>query len=239
MFSIIQYPQEDQAYAFLLSYLRTHLVTIFADCEIRYEGRAYSTAKKSPRLIIIKQDGSIIVHEHEKREPINWQPPGTEIYVSKDPLMIKGVRKNPKETLIIYLNNVYYITSALVKEGEFNLKGDEIDLVNAVIKNPSLIEDGLKIVQREYRTPLGIVDLLAKDKNGIAVMIEFKRRRASLQAVSQLQRYVMFGNIQFGKCRGILVAPGITQNARKLLEQLNLEFKELDFKKIQLIQAVS
>ncbi|AWR97918.1 DUF91 domain-containing protein [Acidianus sulfidivorans JP7] len=227
MFSILQYPDFITSYQFLNSSIYNGMITIFSDCEITYRGRASSIASLAPRLIIIKPDGSLIVHENVKREPLNWQPPGTKIIIIQDPLTIIGVRKNPKEELRIRLHKIYYITSAQVKDGKFKLEGDEIDLVNAVIKNPALIENGLKILQREYRTPYGIVDLFGEDINGIKVVMEFKRRKASLQAVSQLYRYIIYCNKQFGKCRGILVAPEITDNARNLLNQLNLEFKQI------------
>ncbi|ARM76710.1 endonuclease NucS [Acidianus manzaensis] len=230
MFSILQEPDFSQAYQFLSNSIYNRLITVFADCDIIYEGRASSIATLAPRLIIIKLDGSLIVHENVKREPLNWQPPGTKILIIKEPFTILGIRRKPKEELRIRLHNIYYITSALVKDGEFKLEGDEIDFVNAVIKNPNLIENGLKIIQREYRTPYGIVDLLGEDSNGIKVIMEFKRRRASLQAVSQLHRYVIYGHKQFGKCRGLLVAPSITENALNLLRNLNLEFKQLNIK---------
>ncbi|RLF79289.1 endonuclease NucS, partial [Thermococci archaeon] len=73
----------------------------------------------------------------------------------------------------------------------------------------------------------GIVDILGKDKNGNIVVLEFKRRRADLHAVSQLKRYVETIREEYENVRGILVAPSLTSGARRLLEKEGLEFKKL------------
>jgi RecB family endonuclease NucS len=195
---------------------------MFAYCSIDYEGRAASSATYADRLIIIKPDGTLIVHEREKREPINWQPPGTIITatVDEDELIIKGIRKTPYEILKIKIPLVYTITVMKVGTGDFRLWGSEAELVNRVIQNPSLIEDDFTPLEREYETPYGKIDLLGKDSNGNYVVLEFKRGQAQLQAVSQLKRYVDYMHEKFGpNIRGGIVAPGITSNAYKLLKK--------------------
>jgi len=71
------------------------------------------------------------------------------------------------------------------------------------------------------------VDILGKDKNGNIVVLEFKRRRADLHAVSQLKRYVETIREEYENVRGILVAPSLTSGAKRLLEKEGLEFKKL------------
>jgi len=78
-----------------------------------------------------------------------------------------------------------------------------------------------------------MIDLCGIDKYGNFVIIEFKRRKAGLEAVSQLKRYVDEIRKEKGeKVRGILAAPDITENALKLLRESNLEFLKIS-KKIQ------
>lgn len=225
MSSVLLNPSLEDAYEFLSKNIYKTLVTLFADCEIEYHGRASSFASIAPRLIIIKVDGSVIVHEHTKREPINWQPPGSIISVLKSSkLSIESIRKMPKERLYIILDRVYYITSAEVKSGVFTLEGSEKDIVDLVMKNPSLIEEGFKVAEREHRTPYGIIDLLGYDKFGNPFVLEFKRSRATLQAVSQLYRYYMYFVEKYGRARGALVSPGISEKALNLLGKLGLEY---------------
>ena len=71
------------------------------------------------------------------------------------------------------------------------------------------------------------MDVLGRDKDGNIVILELKRRRADLHAVSQLKRYVEAMREEYERVRGILVAPSLTSGARKLLEKEGLEFRKL------------
>lgn len=100
-------------------------------------------------------------------------------------------------------------------------------MVNEVMRNPSLIEEGFKPIRSEVETPYGKIDLIGEDFQGNTVIIEFKRSTAQLQAVSQLKRYVDYYKSMGKSVRGILVAPSITSSARKLLTEYGLEFRKL------------
>lgn len=227
MYSVLLEPKSSEAYRFLLDKIYKELVVIFSNCEVWYKGRAESKASISPRLIIIKPDGTVIVHESVKREPLNWQPPGTKIRLTETPLIVHAERQKPKEVIEILLNKIYYITTSKVENGDFIIKGREIDIVDSIIKEPYIIEDGFRPIEREYKTPYGKVDLIGVDKEGKIVVIEVKRSKAQLQAVSQLYRYyIYFREMKGDKIRGILVAPDITQHAMELLLRLGLEFKK-------------
>lgn len=222
LYIIVDQPELKDASDLINQYCRTHVITMFAYCKIDYVGRASSLANYADRLILIKPDGTLIIHERDKREPINWQPPGTIInaVVDEDELVIKGIRKTPYELLIIRIPLVYTMTIMRVGTGDFRLWGSESELVERVIKNPNLIEEGFIPLEREYETPYGKIDLLGKDSNGRYVVLEFKRGQAQLQAVSQLKRYVDYMREKIGSdVRGCIVAPGITNNAYKLLKK--------------------
>ncbi|MEM3203473.1 MAG: endonuclease NucS [Saccharolobus sp.] len=237
MYFILSEPSNDEAYRFLLNKIYKELTVIFADCEIIYKGRAESIASNAARLIILKPDGTVIVHESTKREPLNWQPPGTKILLEMkyDKLRIIAERHRPKEIIEIVLEKIYYITSSEVKDGDFVIKGREIDIVDSIVKNPNLIEDGFRSLSREYKTPYGKIDLLGIDKKGNLVIVEVKRSKAQLQAVSQLYRYyTYFKETRGSKVRGILVSPDITQSAKELLYKLGLEFIKYNIKNEEL-----
>ena len=59
--------------------------------------------------------------------------------------------------------------------------------------DPTSIQDGLKLVRREYPTDIGPVDLMCRDAEGIAVAVEVKRRE-EIDGVEQLTRYLEFLN---------------------------------------------
>ncbi|WP_252901799.1 YraN family protein [Vulcanisaeta sp. JCM 14467] len=115
----------------------------------------------------------------------------------------------------------------------YRVFGTEEDIVNAIINNPSLIEDGLQIIAREYHTIVGDIDLLAKDSQGRLVVIECKRSQAGPEAVNQLKRYVEHLSQKEGKnVRGILVAPSISSAAYHYLKYYHLEYRRIEPKGI-------
>lgn len=230
MFSIVTNPKINDLVNFLNYKLFKEVIIIFANCKIEYFGRAKSLAENKPRLIIIKVDGTVIVHESTKREPVNWQPSGSKITLEAnyDKLNIVVERNRPREVLKIILNEVYYITSAIVAESDLKFFGSEEEMINLVIKNPHYIEEGFKPLKWQLRTPYGIVDLIGLDKNNNYLVLEFKRSMATLQSVSQLYRYYLYFKENFLKVRGGIVAPKISANAEILLKKLNLEFFKLD-----------
>jgi len=207
------------------------VITLFAYCRVFYDGRAKSELGPGDRVIIIKPDGSFLIHQKNKREPANWQPPGSvvSIVVEDGKIILKSVRRKPKETLEVELIKTYLVSYFQAEDyEELALTGSEAEMADLIFENPSLIEEGFKPLFREKPIKHGIVDVLGRDKHGNLVVLELKRRRADLHAVSQLKRYVESLREEHGNVRGILIAPSITAGAKKLLEKEGLEFKKLN-----------
>ena len=206
------------------------VLTIFARCRVHYEGRAKSELGPGDRVIIIKPDGSFLIHQREKREPVNWQPPGSVVRLElRERPVLVSVRRKPKETLEVELEEVYLITVFQAEDyEELALTGSEAEMAELIFERPEVIEPGFKPLHREKPTVGGIVDVLGVDRDGNLVVLELKRRRADLHAVSQLKRYVEALREEHGNVRGILVAPSLTSGARKLLEKEGLEFRRLE-----------
>ena len=206
-----------------------YVIIMYLNCKVLYKGRARSILEDGDRLLITKPDGSLLIHEREKREPVNWQPPGCTLVASirNELLYIRSIRRNPREEIVVISPHVYVLLATACDRGKFTLWGSEDEMANIVMKNPNLIEDGFKPLHREYPTPYGNIDLLGEDKHGTIVVIEFKRSVAQLSGVSQLKRYVDFMIKHHKRVRGILVAPGITNSALRLLKEYGLEFKRL------------
>jgi len=206
------------------------MLTIFARCRVHYDGRAKSELGPGDRVIIVKPDGSFLIHQKEKREPVNWQPPGSVVRLELrgKPVLI-SVRRKPRETLEVELDEVYLITVFHAEDyEELALTGSEAEMAELIFEKPEVIEPGFKPLYREKPIKHGIVDVLGVDKDGNLVVLELKRRRADLHAVSQLKRYVETLREEHDNVRGILVAPSLTSGAKKLLEKEGLEFRKLE-----------
>jgi RecB family endonuclease NucS len=207
------------------------ILIITACCRVFYEGRAKSNLESGDRVIIIKPDGSFLIHKSEKRNPVNWQPPGCTVKfkIKDDLLLIRSIRKNPKEILDVEISRSYMAMYFVAKDyEELDLIGSEEDMANLIFyENPEVIEEGFKPIAKEKSIPNGVIDILGKDKDGNMVVLELKRVKGSLGAVSQLKRYIDTLKEDNKGLRGILVAPSITDNAMSLLKKYGLEFKEL------------
>jgi hypothetical protein len=212
------------------------LIVIFGNCRVDYEGRASSTLEWGNRLVIIKTDGSVLVHRPTGYEPVNWQPPGCifQVEVLAEELKIKATRLHPKETLNIFFNEIFHIlVSSLTDTGEFSLYVSEFDIKKAILTSPNLVEEGFRPISSEKELgESGFVDVLGEDSNGNLVVVEIKRVPAGKDAVFQLERYVKALERRVNRpIRGILVAPEIQKEAQLLAASRRLEFKPISLKK--------
>jgi len=214
---------------------RQRMIIIAGNCWVDYHGRARSTLDPGERILIIKEDGSVLVHRPKGYEPVNWQPSGCIFHsgLRENIFFIKAVRRKPRETLQIFFDEIYFLAAlSLVDEGDFSLYASEEDMQEAIKIQPSLVEEGLRPITYEKKVEPGFIDVYGVDKNGRMVVIEIKRRKAGKEAVLQLSRYVnSLRSTVNREVRGILVAPRIAKGVQKLLMTLGLEFKSLDPKK--------
>lgn len=201
-------------------------------CVVNYQGRAGSVLPEGERIVIIKPDGTLLVHQKEKREPVNWNPPGCKasVEIGEEGLQIISKRSKPEEILLIVFDDLKIVSSfELIDEEELQLTGTEKDLVNSVLREPSLIEEGFQPKEREKPTKSGLVDLYGEDSEGNGMAIEFKRGKVTLSTVGQLGRYVKELQKKLKKdVRGIVVAPQITSGARNLLKKEEIEHVRIE-----------
>jgi RecB family endonuclease NucS len=204
-------------------------------CQVHYMGRAKSTLEPGERMLIIKEDGSLLVHRPVGYEPVNWQPPGSVFHVQTkdDALEIHAVRQKPRESVRVTFNEVFMVSSLnLVDSGEFLLYASEDDMHRAILLKPSLLEEGFKPISYEKKVEPGFVDIYGVDKNGKLVVVEIKRKTAGKDAALQLAKYIASIKSKANReLRGILVAPSLGKDVQRLLTTLGLEFKALDPRK--------
>jgi len=227
-------PGTEAARAFLDDALdRGALVTVFGRCTVEYDGRAASTLGPGDRHLMLKPDGSVLVHTEEGQQPVNWQPPGCthEVSVTGNRLRLRSERTTPREELLVEFESVGHAAAFDARdEGEFALSGTEADLRERILEDPDLVEPGFTPLATERDTAAGAVDVYGQDERDRVVVLELKRRRVGPDAAGQLRRYVDALRRELHadtEVRGILVAPSVTDRARRLLAEQGLEFVAL------------
>jgi RecB family endonuclease NucS len=213
---------------------RGDVISVFGRCTVEYEGRAASTLGAGDRLLLLKPDGSALVHTDEKRTPVNWQPPGCEhrAAVRDGRLEVRSERTSPEESLTVHFLTVGQFSAYdVTDEEDLELTGSEEDLRQHILDNPGVIEAGFEPLETERESAAGPMDIYGEDADGTPVVVELKRRRVGPDAVGQLQRYVEALKREFGDgtaIRGVLVAPSTTERAGGLLATRDLEHVALD-----------
>lgn len=204
-------------------------------CQVNYVGRANSTLELGERILIIKADGSLLVHRPVGYEPVNWQPSGSVFHtqIKENYLEVHAVRQKPRENVKIKFTSILLISALNLSDaGEFVLNASEEDMHKAILIKPSLIEDGFKPICYEKKVEPGFVDVYGEDKNGKLVVVEVKRKMAGKEAALQLARYIDALKVRANReLRGVLAAPSLGKDVQKLLYTLGLEFKTLEPKK--------
>ncbi|WP_049996196.1 endonuclease NucS [Halococcus sediminicola] len=211
---------------------RGGMLTLVGECEVDYDGRASSHLPPGERLVILKPDGTLLVHQDSQRKPVNWQPPGSthNARLDGDSLIVESVRTSPHEELEITFKTVAQASLLELDDTSgLALKGSEEDLRQRILANPDVLETGFRAMATERETVAGAIDIYGQDADGTPTAIELKRRRVGPDAVGQLHRYVeALERELYGKSvRGILVAPSVTDRAERLLASEDLEFVSL------------
>ena len=200
-----------------------------AECTVRYEGRLDAFLPWATRLIMVKADGCVAVHaDGGAYKPLNWMNSPNTLTVDGDTWTVI----NPKgEKLIIEFGDIHFETSRDLGEDPGLVKdGVELELQRLLSETPEVIDGGLSLVRREYPTPIGPVDLLCRDTDGMTVAVEIKRR-GEIGGVEQLTRYLEFLNrdTRLAPVRGILVAQAIKPQARLLAQDRGITCVEVDY----------
>lgn len=233
-------PTTNESLSFIDKYHKSKpdktMLLVVGDCMVDYHGRARSLLDWGERMIMIKQDGAVLVHQPVLREPVNWQPTGskTEFKINKDKQLVMRSRHHrpPEKMKIIFRNIKSIMISTLHDKATLVISGMETDVINQIITDPGIIEEGLRISKREKHVKSGLIDLYGFDKDHIPVVIEVKRSVASISAVQQLRMYVndIKKDVKKANVRGILCAPRVPDLVKKLLSDYGLEWQEVERK---------
>jgi RecB family endonuclease NucS len=207
---------------------------IVARCEVVYTGRLTVILPESTRLVMVKADGSVLVHaDAGGYKPLNWMTPHTAIEEEGEPLERLVVRKRAGKTedrLEIRISEVLSdVEHEMGEAAGLEKDGVERDLQLELAANPRALEDELRLVRREWPTDIGPVDLMCRDSGDGWVAVEIKRI-ATIESVEQLCRYLERIRLDpaTASCRGLLAAQRFRPQAVTLAEARGIGCVEVD-----------
>ena len=219
---------------------------VIAQCQVDYAGRLTAHLPMATRLILVKADGSVSIHADDRAyKPLNWMSPPCTITVRPpeadeaattadvDPWVTEVwvVTAATGDTLQIAIGEVFHDSShELGVDPGLQEDGVEAHLQALLAENPSTFGEGFSLVQREYLTPIGPVDLLLRDPNGAYVAVEVKRR-GEIDGVEQLTRYLELMNRDplMGEVKGVFAAQQIKPQARTLATDRGIACVTVDY----------
>ena len=182
---------------------------IVARCEVTYTGRLSAHLPESTRLLMLKADGSVLIHaDAGGYKPLNWMTPPTVIEDCGDVLVVRKRAGKSEDRLEIRLLEVLSdVEHEMGEAAELEKDGVERDLQEALAADPTALGESLRLVLREWATEVGPVDLMCRDEEDGWVAVEIKRV-GTIEAVEQLSRYLECIRVDSAKaaCRGILAA---------------------------------
>jgi endonuclease len=207
---------------------------IVARCEVRYSGRLDALLPEALRLIIVKADGSVLVHaDAGGYKPLNWMTPPTVIEESAEHIVVRkraGATEDRLEIEIAeILSDVTHEMGSPDEDVALAKDGVEAHLQELLADQPQWCGEGLRLVRREWPTDIGPVDLMCRDADEAWVAVEIKRV-AGIEAVEQLTRYLERIRLDpaFGSCRGVLAAQLIKPQARVLAQARGIDCVQVD-----------
>ena len=206
---------------------------LVAQCSVAYEGRLGARLAPAVRLVVFKADGSVAIHSDAKAyKPLNWMNPPCTV-TEADGVITVATPKG--ERLVIEVHEV-------VSDQRFDLGDDpglekdgvEAELQQLIAARVDALGSGLRLVRREYPTDLGPVDLLCRDADGNAVVVEIKRV-GEIAGVEQLLRYQerLDRDGTLAPTRGLFVATRLKPQARVFAESRGIACLEVDLEELR------
>jgi endonuclease len=204
---------------------------IVARCEVTYSGRLDAFLPDSTRLLMLKDDGSVLVHaDAGGYKPLNWMTPPTVIEDEGERLVVRKRAGRSEDRLEIRLLEVLSdVRHDMGEAASLEKDGVERDLQLLLADEPQHVAPGLRLVKREWPTEVGPVDLMCRDEDDGWVAVEIKRV-GTIDAVEQLSRYLdcIRADPSRTECRGILAAQSLKPQAVALATQRGIDCATVD-----------
>ena len=207
---------------------------VVARCQVDYAGRLTAHLPMATRLIMVKNDGSVLIHsDGGSYKPLNWMSPPCTVAEGVDDSGTAEwlVTGRDDDTLRILLEEVLHDSvHDLGLDPGLQKDGVEKHLQELLADHPATLAEGLTLVRREYPTAIGPVDLMCRDAAGRSVAVEVKRR-GEIDGVEQLTRYLELLNRdpKLRPVRGIFAAQEIKPQARVLATDRGISCAVVDY----------
>jgi len=202
---------------------------VIAKCSVDYAGRLSAHLPLATRLIMVKADGSVLVHsDGGSYKPLNWMSPPCRLAESDSTWVVTG---KSGETLTVHIEEVISDSSHLLGDDPGLVKdGVEAHLQELLAAKPHVLGEGWRLVRREFPTAIGPVDIMCRDALGSSVAIEVKRR-GDIDGVEQLTRYLELLNRDplLAPVHGVFAAQEIKPQARVLAQDRGIRCVTLDY----------
>ena len=206
--------------------------TVFARCSVDYSGRLTSHLPLAARLVMVKADGSVLVHsDGGSYKPLNWmsapatlkerEPDEAEAGAGATAVWEVAAAKSD-DRLVLRIHEILSDTTIdLGVDPGLTKDGVEAHLQALLAEQVELLGPGHRLVRREHPTPIGPVDLLVRDESGAAIAVEIKRV-GGIDGVEQLDPLLT-------PVRGVFAAQQIKPQARTLAEDRGIRCIVLDY----------
>ena len=214
---------------------------VIARCSVDYAGRLSAHLPLATRLLLVKADGSVLVHSDSlSYKPLNWMSPPCSISVLEPESeqaeagvteIWKVAQAKTADLLVISIHEVLHDSKhELGIDPGLQKDGVEAHLQKLLAENIDILGEGHTLVRREYMTAIGPVDILATDAAGASVAVEIKRR-GDIDGVEQLTRYLELMNRdpRLAPVAGVFAAQEIKPQARMLAEDRGIRCVVLDY----------
>jgi RecB family endonuclease NucS len=208
---------------------------IVARCSVEYSGRLSARLPEALRLVMVKADGSVLVHaDAGGYKPLNWMTPPTVVEEAPGSLVVRKLKGEDRLEITLHevLSDVEHRMDA--DADRLDKDGVEADLQVALAAAPHFCGEGFRLVRREWPTDIGPVDLMCRDAADGWIAVEIKRV-GTIDAVEQLTRYLERIRLDpaLAACRGILAAQVVKPQARVLAESRGLAWVEVDLAELR------
>jgi endonuclease len=208
---------------------------IVARCSVEYSGRLSARLPEALRLVMLKADGSVLVHaDAGGYKPLNWMTPPTIVDEEEGRIVVRKLKG--EDRLDIELVEVLSDVEHAMDFDAANLEKDgvEADLQVLLADAPEWCGEGFRLVRREWPTDIGPVDLMCRDGEDAWVAVEIKRV-GTIDAVEQLSRYLERIRLDpaLADCRGVLAAQIVKPQARVLASSRGLDWVEVDLAELR------
>ena len=200
---------------------------VIAICSVDYVGRLTAHLPMATRLLMVKADGSVLVHSDTGGyKPLMWMTPPCTLLVADD---VWTVTNRGGEQLVIHVEQVLSdVAHDLGTDPGLVKDGVEKHLQELLADRCEVLGTGWTLVQREYFTDIGPVDLLVRDHSGAHVLVEVKRH-AEIDGVEQLTRYLQRVSTVLGDVKGVLAAQSFKPQAKVLAADRGITCVQLDY----------